>query len=61
MSIIFILFSKGPNFASYKRIGRASVLKTFIPENFWTKVGWKELFWIPSISANFDNFCWISF
>ena len=36
-----------------KRIGRASVLYTFILENFWTKFGLKALFIIPSICENF--------
>ena len=45
----------------YKRMGTASAFRTFIPEIFWTKVGLKVLFRIPSICANFASFCWLSF
>jgi len=41
-------------------MGRVSALYTFIPKDFWTKVGLK-VFRIPSIWANFTSFCWIFF
>jgi len=33
----------------YNSMGRTRVLYTFIVENFWTKVGLKVLFKIPTI------------
>jgi hypothetical protein len=33
----------------YKRMGRSSWLYTFVPENFWTKIGLKIMFRVPSI------------
>jgi hypothetical protein len=36
----------------YTGIGRASALGTFILEDFWTQVGLKGLYTIPSIGAN---------
>jgi len=42
-------------------MGRDGTLYTFIPENFWTKVGLKIFFSIPSISKNFLVFVECSF
>jgi len=39
----------------------ASALYTLILENFWTKVGLKVLFRVPSIWTNFASSCWVSF
>jgi len=38
-----------------------SALYTLILENFWTKLGLKVLFRIPSIWTNFASSCWVSF
>jgi hypothetical protein len=46
---VFILFLRAQISIPYKRMGRASSLYTFILENFWTTVGLKVLFRIPSI------------
>jgi hypothetical protein len=37
-------------------MGTASKLHTFILEDFWTKIGLKVLFRVPSISASFAAF-----
>jgi hypothetical protein len=49
---LLVLFSKGLHFSS--------TLYTFLLENFWTKVGVKMLFSIPSTGEQFGSFCWIS-
>jgi hypothetical protein len=35
--------SRVQNSLPYKRMGRAGTLRTFIPENFWTKVLFKSV------------------
>ena len=54
--ILSFLFSKGPNFVS-KSKKRLSPLYTFMLENFWTKVGLKVMFGIPSGRHFFNSVC----
>ena len=59
---VFYLFIWGSKFRFHiEEWGGASALYTFILESFWTKVGLKVLFRIPSIWKNSASFCWISF
>jgi hypothetical protein len=54
--VLYLFFLRHQISLSYKRMGRASELYTFILQNFWVEDGLKVMFRIPSIRENFVSF-----